>query len=592
MKTIKIKKNDLDSKTLDATLIFKAAIETAKKSEDAVTIEFEKGEYHFYKENADREICYTSNTDAGLFPEKSIALNIKNVKNLNVNGNGSDFIMHGDMMAVAVRESENVTLENFSWDFPCASVLEMNVVETGKNYADFYIPEYFGIETKRNKLYWFEKSPLTGEKYWENVNLKDQWGIVGFDKENDTVSRYGLLQSPLWMMKKIEKKDNNIYRIYYKKSVPDIYREGMCFELCTNKLRPCTGGFLSESKNIRLSNISSHYMHGFGFLTQMSENVSFENCHFVPKENSDRVTTSFADLIHVSGAKGKISISDCEFSHAHDDPINIHGTFTRVKKKIDDNTIVLSYIHKQQKGFKQFHVGDKVVFYSRTDLQALENEQEFTVESVTDPSADSLSDMTVRFREKLPDCICDKVGFQGKYVAENVTYTPEVHISNCKFSHIPTRGILCTTRKKVVIENNTFDSMAMASIYLSNDSNNWYESGPIRDMTIQGNTFYIKRSPQREWKDKGAIFVDPIVKGKGTDKPIHHNITIRNNRFMMEHDNVVKAKNVKGLTFENNTVVKIKSKDADETIKAFVLTDCSEVNIGENSFDSDVDATF
>jgi hypothetical protein len=37
---------------------------------------------------------------------------------------------------------------------------------------------------------------------------------------------------------------------------------------------------------------------------------------------------------------------------------------------------------------------------------------------------------------------------------ENITWTPEVEIRNNFFARIPTRGVLVTTRRKVVIENN------------------------------------------------------------------------------------------------------------------------------------------
>ena len=45
-------------------------------------------------------------------------------------------------------------------------------------------------------------------------------------------------------------------------------------------------------------------------------------------------------------------------------------------------------------------------------------------------------------------------------VVENVTYTPEVIVRNNYFSRIPTRGLLVTTRRKVLIESNTFFSYA------------------------------------------------------------------------------------------------------------------------------------
>ena len=53
--------------------------------------------------------------------------------------------MHGNMMALAVVRSENVTLKDFSWDFGVPTVTEMTVTgmgeENGREYTDFLIPE-------------------------------------------------------------------------------------------------------------------------------------------------------------------------------------------------------------------------------------------------------------------------------------------------------------------------------------------------------------------------------------------------------------------------------------------------------------------
>ena len=92
--------------------------------------------------------------------------------------------------------------------------------------------------------------------------------------------------------------------------------------------------------------------------------------------------------------------------------------------------------------------------------------------------------MEIKFKEALPEDLADQIGWEPKYVAENVTYAPSVYIKNNTFKNVPTRGILCTTRNKVVIEGNKFLNMSMATIFLSNDSNEWYESGPIRDRRV------------------------------------------------------------------------------------------------------------
>ena len=66
-----------------------------------------------------------------------------------------------------------------------------------------------------------------------------------------------------------------------------------------------------------------------------------------------------------------------------------------------------------------------------------------------------------------------------------------------------------TTRKPVVIENNKFDGMGMAGIYISNDAQGWYESGPTKDVIIRNNVF-----------------------SRGTTQTVHSNMTIEDNIFL------------------------------------------------------------
>ena len=90
------------------------------------------------------------------------------------------------------------------------------------------------------------------------------------------------------------------------------------------------------------------------------------------------------------------------------------------------------------------------------------------------------------------------------YVVENITFTPEVEVRNCEFREIPTRGVLVTSRKPIVIENNAFCKLSMAPIYISCDANNWYESGRVGDVLIRNNKFY-------NCQGDGVIFIDPVI---------------------------------------------------------------------------------
>lgn len=177
-----------------------------------------------------------------------------------------------------------------------------------------------------------------------------------------------------------------------------------------------------------------------------------------------------------------------------------------------------------------------------------------------DPGAggNDLKTMTVTFDRDLPEEITAQIGPQPKYVAENVTYTAEVVIRNNFFTTIPARHPLHAAAQ-VLIENNVFQNIAMASIFLSNDSNEWYESGPIRDLTIRGNTFYIRPAGQTEWKYKPAVYIHPEVKEALPSSPrIRRCIGIlrsKRTRFIWAMT-VWCVRRVDGLTFRHNHVLR------------------------------------
>ena len=577
----------------DSTTAIWEALQAAKEAEDdgknQVILDFPKGEYHIYKDHAQVREYHTSNTNSIQSPEKTIGILIEGHKNLTINGNDSLFMMHGNIMALAVVESQNIVLQDFSWDFAVPTVSEMTIMEmgneNGRDYTDFYIPKCFPFEITGNTIKWYsEKSPYTGEYYWSETGIHNAYSIVGYLPEEEMTRAYFTNETPFQNVSSITKLDDTVVRITYTgNNRPAMQKVGMVLELASSAYRETAGAFTWESKNVVANRINVHFMHGFGWLIQMSEDVAYYECNFMPRENSGHITVSYADIIHASGAAGEIIIENCNFSNSHDDPINLHGTFTRVEKRKDDQTLQLKYIHTQQGGFPQYHIGDKVAFFTRDTLESTDNETLYTVkEVISNPGekGNDLRTMEISFEESLPTNLTDKIGNEPKYVAENVTYAPAVTIRNNTFKNVPTRGILCTTRNKVLIENNIFLNMSMATIYLSNDSDEWYESGPIRDMTIRNNTFYIKNIGRTSWEYAPAVYFHPVTKGGGLpsqDNPIHKNITIEDNTFFMDVDTVVKAESVENLTIRNNQVWRT---NPDVVIE--LESNKSELDIGES----------
>ncbi len=556
---------------MDSTRAIQDALAAAKEAQENgaphVTVTFPEGEYQIYKDYATQREYHTSNTNSIQSPIKTIGILIEDQEGLTLDGNGSLFMMHGNMMALAVVNSKNITLKDFAWDFSVPTVSEMTITELGTEdghpYTDFYIPACCPYEIKGTTLQWHsEPSPETGDYYWTETGIHNAYSVVATHPDEGMTRAYFTSESPFNGVNNIRTLDDSHIRITYQSSRPAMQKKGMILEFASSAYRETAGAFTWESENVTAQNVDVHFMHGFGWLVQMSTDVYYYDCDFMPREGSGHVTVSYADGIHASGASGDFVIENCNFSHTHDDPINLHGTFTRVEQKTDDHTLTLKYIHTQQGGFPQFHEGDKVAFFTRDTLESTDNETLYTVDEVISNPGESGNDlrtMRVRFKETLPANLTDQISGQPKYVAENVTYTPKVTIRGCTFKDVPTRGILCTTRQPVLIEDNVFYNMSMATIYLSNDSDEWYESGPIRDMTIRGNTFYIKSIGRTSWEYAPAVYVNPVTKGKGlpsADNPIHKNITIEENTFYMDTDTVVKAESVENLSIRNNKIMR------------------------------------
>jgi len=553
---------------IDSAEAIWAALEAAKALEadgKAVTLKFPKGEYHIYKDKAQTREYHTSNTNSIENPIKTIGLLIEGHRNLTIDGQGSLFMMHGNMMALAVVKSENITLKDFAWDFAVPTVTELTVTASGAGYTEFYIPECFPYRISGNTLVWSsELSPYTGLPYWTATGNHNTYAVIAYHPDDEMARNFGTDVSPFTNASSITELGNNVIRINYSwknATQNEHHKPGTVFALCGNAHRETAGAFTWESKNVLAEGVNVHFMHGFGWLIQMSEDVTYRNCNLMPRKDSGHITVSFADGLHASGAAGEIVVENCNFSNTHDDPINFHGTFTRVEQRVDDHTLKLRYVHNQQGGFPQFHAGDQVAFFTRDTLESSDNETLYTVaEVISDPGegGNDLRTMVVRFEEVLPSFLTATVSNGSpKYVAENVTYAPAVTIRGNTFKNVPTRGILCTTRNPVLIEGNTFLNMSMATIFLSNDSNDWYESGPIRDMTIRDNTFYIKTIGDTYWDYKSAIYIHPVTYGGGlpsSDNPIHKNITIEGNTFNMSDDTVVKAESVENLIIRNNII--------------------------------------
>ena len=118
----------------------------------------------------------------------------------------------------------------------------------------------------------------------------------------------------------------------------------------------------------------------------------------------------------------------------------------------------------------------------------------------------------------------------GKDVVENATWTASLTVRNNVFGGTGARGILCTTRQPILIENNTFTKVNGGVLVVEDDCNFWFESGYTRQITFRNN--YIKGCAYGfEGEGCPLIQITPQVLSKITDKPVHGSLILENNTF-------------------------------------------------------------
>ncbi|MFB8240594.1 RICIN domain-containing protein [Kitasatospora purpeofusca] len=587
----------------DSAAAVKAALRQARTVRGPVRVLFPRGTYQIYPEQAETRELYLSNTVGAdqTYRDKRIGILMEDLRDVTIDGGGSHLQFHGLMTAFAAVRSHNVTVRDFSFDVTAPKVVDATVSETGvsdgRGYRVLNIPPGNGFTVADNQVTWRgETSPATGQPYWSGVNG------MRYTQLHDPATRSTWRgANPLFTnVASMTPLAGNKLRIDYTSAAPPTDR-GLVYQM-REDTRDTASAFFWESEDVTVQGLKARYLHGFGFLGQMSENITIEGNDFRTDPASGRSTAGFADFVQMSGIKGAVNIRNNVFDGAHDDAINIHGTYVEVTgRSADGRTLTLEYKHHQSAGFPQFYPGDNAEIVDKRTMAAVPGTT-VKVVSVDGPTGRDhnkpLTTMKVTFDRAVPASVTP-----GNFVVENTTYTPTVDISNNTVVNIPTRGILVTTRKPVVVKNNTFDGTGMASVFISSDAKEWYESGPAQDVLITSNTFLRPAGP--------AILIEPTNEVQDAGNPVSRNIRIQDNDFRIGDVRLLNAKSVGGIAFERNNVRRLDRNTAftaettttclapgtTGTVRTvtgaapyktplFVYRASSDVRIGDNGFDN------
>lgn len=484
---------------------------------DSDTLALEKNKtYHIRQDDSfELEGYYCSNTakkheNPNGF--RRTALFLKDKKNVVIEGNGASVIVHGKMTPFVFDRCENITVRNLTVDYACPTMSEFKVVsyENGEYIIKINPECLFRIEG--NNLIWHGETGKDGEPYWEDSYIGDSRHIKEFDPVSETSQDFSRNRMAFDSIRKIDETT-----LAVSLADKDAAFSVGCIYQTRNIVRDQTGSFFQRCKNLVFDSLRIKFMHGLGMVSQFCENVTFRNCDLTPA--SGRTIASTADFFQFSGCRGKLIVENCKALGAHDDYINVHGTHLRIVDiNRDEKSLVVRFMHNESWGFQAFEEGDKIEFIKWNTLKPFGGAEVVSYERLDDTDIKLVLD-------------CDLPSVEvGKDVVENATWTPDLYVRNCDFGPTSGRGVLCTTRGEVIIENNRFRNLWGPALLLEDDCNFWFESGYTNEVVFRNN-FVSGCDYHNTWQNSPVIRYTPKVMDENSTEFVHGRLILTGNRF-------------------------------------------------------------
>lgn len=517
-----------------------AKIKAEYKEGEKVILRFPEGRYEFHEKGAAVREYYISNHDQT--NPKKVGIALEDMKNLTLDGQGSEFVFHGRMLPVSLLRSENCLLKNFSIDFENPHIAQVKIVENDPQDGIVFEPApWVDYRIAKDSIF---------EAYGEGWTMRHSWGIAFDGDTKHLVYNTSDIGCPTKGASEVAPRRIHAPGWKDARLVPGtvVAMHGWG--------RPTPGIFLSHDVNTTIENVKVHYAEGMGLLAQLCENITLEKFGVCLKGDADpRYFTTQADATHFSGCKDKIVSCNGLYEGMMDDAINVHGTYLKVVKRVDDRTLVGRYMHGQSWGFEWGCPGDEVQFIRSNTMELVGKQNKIiSIRPYDKEQTEGAREFLITFQEPVDQVINEQSGFG----IENLTWTPEVLFSGNVIRNNRARGSLFSTPRKTIVENNLFDHTSGAAILLCGDCNGWFETGACRHVIIRKNRFVNALTNLFQFTNAVISIYPEIPDLKGQQQYFHGGpeggIVIEDNEFETFDAPILYAKSVDGLVFRNNTI--------------------------------------
>ncbi|RZK60765.1 MAG: right-handed parallel beta-helix repeat-containing protein [Pedobacter sp.] len=544
----------------DATLSVISALKKCRETK-ATKLVFTKGTYTFEPDFATEKYVFVSNNDEGL---KRFVFDLSGMRDLEIDGQGSQFIFNGFLCPFLLQRSKRITVKNLSIDFKRTFHSEGTIIAAYKDSLDIAFTKAYPYSVHNNKLMFTGDQVIGKDNGGEPKRVNYPfWHLLEFDaiKREPVQTAFDYLNVQNMVVKDLGPGRVRIHFPRLKGSIGNT----LIFN-ATDRLVP--GFTISDSEDVSVRNITIFHAGGVGILAQRTNNILVDSVKVIAAPG--RMVSTAADATHFVNCGGKITLQHSTFESMMDDATNIHGIYVKIMKIISPNEVVVKLMHYQQFGFDFLAPNSKI--------EITEAESLITYGETTVLKTERLNKEFTRITMKDP--LSSKVKV-GDVIASTEQY-PDVLMKNCSVQKNRARGILLGSRGKIVIDGNYFHTHC-AAINLEGDGRYWFEQSGVRDLTIRNNTF--DNCNYGFMLGLGVIMVSSgIEEHKKAESRYNRNILIERNTFKIFNPCILSGYSVDNLTFRNNKIEKTTDYEfldwfKNMNLQNFMLTNSSNLKI-------------
>ena len=475
----------------------------------------------------------------GLDRELATGFFLKDLENVTIDLGGATLMFHGRIAPFILSRCRNVTLKNFSIDYDRPFFSQGRMVEITREKIVLRWDDGFPVEMVDGR-------PCAVAPNWKQFLDQDHMLWQPFD-ENSAAPGYNTgfilatlgtaegknLPAALFHFKPVVRPDG-LWELYGP--VPETWRAGQILAV-THEPRDKNSILAEYSSNITVERVRLLHGASMGFVGMFSRDITLRRFDMYLDARSRGVVTVNADSVHCFHCTGKVLIEECIFENMLDDAINIHGNYNRVAA-LDGDTLQIEVIAAGLENIRWYQPGDAIVLHKGNTI---EPRGEYTIREVEYPGPRRIR---IRLNEPIQ-------GIAAGDVVES-TAMPEITVRRCISGKNRPRGFLLSSGARTLIEDCVFSNCSCA-IHFTGDTTYWYESGPVRDVTIRHCHFH-------NWgyccDAKYAIMATPQVEVTETSPCYHRGIVIEDNVFEGFSSGLLYLCRTEQVRFRNNRYIR------------------------------------